>query len=630
MSGQFDGPWGQRETYAQGAPPPYGPGQPEWVRPPRRSFFGRIFGGFFRWIGRMFLNAFAVVGTLVALLIVLVLGAAILGSIFGPGIPKQTVLEIDARGGFGDAPAPASFVGSRPPSFIEILLALDKAKDDERVKGVILRVGQGGIAGAHVQELKTALDALRANGKFVIAHATSFGGPGVGQYALATLADEIWLQRTSEMGATGLMSSTVFLRGLFDRLEATPDIGKRWAYKNAANVYTETDYTPEHREATTVLLESIYATLNEIMAAGRKMDAGAMQAAIFGGPYLTDEAIAAKLVDKTGFWDDAKKAAEEKAGADGELVAIADYAAEAGTNFDSGPGVVAVIQGEGAIMDGESGESFTEGRFMGGDTIAQAIRDATEDKDVKAILFRVNTPGGSALASDTILDALKKAQAEGKPVIVSMGPVAASGGYWVSMYADRIFASESTITGSIGVLSGKLVVNRTFELAGLNPRLIKVGPNADMYSEFQQWTPEQRAKFEKTLDQIYDAFTGRVAEGRKLPIEKVREVAQGRVWTGIDAKARGLVDELGGFQAALAETVKRAGLEEGKAKIRFYPEEDSAWANLWKTLRNVESSARIVGALGEVMNSDAVRGLAKALDTGSDAHETRMPDTEIK
>ncbi len=578
----------------------------------------------------MFLNAFAVLGTIVALILVLGVSLAALGALFAPGLKSGTVLEIDARGGFSDAPAAASVLGGRPLSFVEILLALEKAEGDDRIAGVLLRVGEGGVSPAHAQELKEALDGLRAKGKFVYAHATGFGGPGIGQYYLATLADEIWMQRTSEMNAVGLLSTTIFYRGLFDKLQATADITQRYEYKNAANVYTETDYTPAHREATTALLQSIFDRLIADMAAGRKTDPAAMQAAIFGGPYLTEEAIAAKLVDKEGFYADAEKAAKSRAGdEDADLLPIADYFAKAGSPYAMGDGTIAVIQGEGAIVDGESESGTFTGQTMGGDTIAKAIEDATEDETVKAILFRVNSPGGSALASDVILDALKKAQAAGKPVVVSMGPVAASGGYWVSMYADRIFAMPTTITGSIGVLSGKLIINRTLEMVGLNPRLLGIGPNADMYSEYAEWTPEQRAKFEKGVDQIYAAFTGRVAEGRKLPLEQVQAVAKGRVWTGQQAFELKLVDELGGFRAALKDVTKRAGLEGKRVRLRLYPEEPSAWANLAKSLGQAAAASDLLSAVAE---SETARAVLRAVGAAEQVEgpAARMPEMELR
>lgn len=595
------------------------------------AFFGAVFG----WVGRRFLNAFAVLGTLAALVVIFIVGLTLLGIASDPGLPQKTVLSIDARGGFTDAPTPVMF-GDAPLSFIDLIFALKKATSDPRVKGLVLRVGQGGIAGAHAQELKQAIDAFRAagEGRFVIAQAGSFSGPGIGQYYLASLADEIWLQRTSEVNAVGMLSTTVFLRGFFDKFLVKPEIGQRYEYKNAANVYTQTDYTAAHREATTRYLQSIYETMTADIAAGRKMDAVALRGLIDGAPYLTDAAVSARLVDKIGFYDDAEEAAKTRAGDGADIVRIEDYYAREGSPYaypHTDSGRIALIAAEGAIVDGASGEDFYNGRVMGGETIAAAIREATTDDTVKAILLRVNSPGGSALASDVILDALKKAQAKGKKVVVSMGPVAASGGYWIAMDADMIFASPATITGSIGVLSGKVILRDTYRLAGLNPVSIGIGANANMYSEFDDWTPEQRAKFEASLDQIYQRFTQSVAEGRKIPLETVQQIARGRVWSGVDAIGLKLIDRFGGLSDALAETIKLAGIPEGAlVDVRIYPQL-SAWDNFWSSLGRAASTAERLAALVTVLDSAAARALLRLMGEGGAAREdVRMEPVEIR
>lgn len=595
------------------------------------EFFGAIFG----WIGRRFLNAFAVLGTLVALVIVIVAGASIWAAATDPGLPGKTVLSIDARGGFNDAPTPVIF-GTAPMSFIDVIFAMKKATADPRVKGILLHVGQAGIAGAHAQELKQAIEAFRAGGagRFVIAQAGSFSGPGIGQYYVASLADEIWLQPTSEMNAVGMLSTTVFLRGLFDKLSVKADIGKRYEYKNAANVYTETDYTPAHREATTRLLQSIYDVLTADIAAARKIDTAALRSLFDNGPYLTQGALDAKLADKTGFYDDAEKAARDRAGDGAAIVSIADYYAREGSPYaypHSKDGAIALIAAEGPITDGGSAEDPYNGRTMGGETIAAAIRAASDDPRVKAILLRVNSPGGSALASDVMLDALRKAQGKGKKVIVSMGPVAASGGYWIAMYADAVFASPATITGSIGVLSGKVMLRETYRLAGLNPVSIGIGANANINSEFDEWTPEQRAKFEAGLDQIYSRFTAGVAEGRKIPLETVQQIARGRVWSGADALGLKLIDRFGGLSDALDETIKLAGFAPGAlVDVQIYPQL-SAWDNFWSSLGRAASTAERLDAFVKAIDSDTARAVLRALDTGSARDDTvRMEPVEIR
>lgn len=596
----------------------------------------RLIGRVFGWIGRMFRNAFAVLGTMVALVLVVVALVAIVRVATDPGLPANTVLAIDAREGFTDAPVP-TVLGGGPISFIDLIFALKKAEADSRVKGIILRVGGGGIAGAHAQELKQAIDAFRKakDGRFVIAQAGSFEGPGLGQYYIASLADEIWLQQSSEVNTLGAVSTTVFLRGLFDKLQIRADISQRYEYKSAADVYTQTDYTPAHREATTRLLQSVYEALTADIAERRQSTPAAIRAMFDNAPYLTEAALNAKVIDKVGFYDDAEDAAKTRAGQGAEVVPIESYYGREGSPFDNpynNGGTIALIAAEGPITDGASTESFLDGRTMGGDTIAGAIRDAAEDPAVKAILLRVNSPGGSALASDVILDQLRKAQGRGKKIIVSMGPVAASGGYWIAMYGDKILASPATITGSIGVLSGKVILRDTYRLLGLNPALITVGTNAAMYSEFADFTPEQRMKFEATLDQIYARFTQAVAEGRKLPLDQVREIAKGRVWSGVDAQGLKLIDRFGSLTDALNETVQVAGIDASKPlNVRLYPQ-ISPWQTFWLSFGEAATVTERISAVLSILDTEMARGLMSVLSEadGARGQEIRMNPTLVQ
>jgi len=296
---------------------------------------------------------------------------------------------------------------------------------------------------------------------------------------------------------------------------------------------------------------------------------------------------------------------------------------------------IALIQGEGTINDGNSQSSaFGGDTSMGGDTIAKAFRDATEDKDVKAILFRVNSPGGSALASDQILDAIKKAQKAGKKVIVSMGGVAASGGYYVSLSADKIFAEQTTITGSIGVLSGKVVTSGSWALLGVNLKPISVGQNALMQSADVPFTQAQWDSFNHSVDQIYADFTAKVAAGRKMPIEKVRDVAKGRVWSGADAKPRGLIDEFGGFRAALETAKVMAGIpKDTEINLRTFPSAKSPFEEIADAFGTSTEVVRTVAMMGKVMDSRPVADLMEMVTTDAKQNRTpqmRMPPQDVR
>jgi protease-4 len=578
-------------------------------------------------------NVFA---SFIIFIVLLTLVSSVIGMFSGPRLPSEMVLTLDMRKGLPDSPRMSLFSeGQQVGSVIDAVSALAAAEKDDRVKGAFIRLGTGPIPPATAQELRAALKAFKAKGKFVIAHAQGFYSSGMGDYMLASAANEIWLQPVSEMNTTGVASTAMFLRGLLDKIEAVPQFEQRYEYKNAANVYTEKDFTAAHREATTRLLESIFENATAAIAQDRKRTREEIVALINSAPHLTREAIDAKLIDKQGYDDEARDAALAKAGENAEAKTISEYFALVGHPWKvQGAPAIAFIHGDGAIMDGasESG-SFGGEPTIGGDTVSKAIRDATEDKDVKAILFRVNSPGGSAIASDQILDAVKKAQKAGKKVVISMGDVAASGGYYVSLSADRIFAHETTITGSIGVLSGKIVTTGTWALLGIDMKSIGVGTNALMQSDNQPFTPEQLEKFRKSVDQIYEDFTAKVAAGRKMELAKLRELAKGRVWTGSDAKARGLVDELGGFRAALEATKGLAGIPaDSDINLVSYPRKRNPFEELAEAFGTTAEVVRAAAILSEITGSEPFAELARQMRERrlqGEAPQAKMPEQKV-
>jgi protease IV len=579
--------------------------------------------------------------SLIIFLVLLMVVGGVIGAMNTPDqtVPKLSVLELDMRTSVTDTRSTNPFANDGLAA-IDIVAALARAENDDRVKGVFMRVGGGSISGAHVEEIRDALASFKAKKKFVIAFSQGFNSNGMGEYWLASAADEIWLQPVSELGTAGIASQAMFFKGLLDKIEAKAEIGQRFEYKNAGAPFLTDDFSPAHREATARLLKSIFDNATTAIAKDRKMTTEQYVALVNSGPHLTQAALDAKLIDKQGYDDDAQDAALDRAGKDSKLVSVKEYLNKAGNPWRKRDGMetsspIALIEGEGTIIDGDSSEGGFGGgdRTMGGDTVAKAIRDATEDKDVKVILFRVNSPGGSATASDQMLQAVRKAQKAGKKVVVSMGNVAASGGYYVSLSADKIFASPSTITGSIGVLSGKIVLGKSYELLGINVREIHEGTNALMQSDAQGFTPEQWAKLNASLDAIYNDFTAKVAEGRKMPLEKVREVAKGRVWTGVDAKERGLVDELGGFRAALNEAKKLAGLKpEDSVQLKRFPSPMSPAEALAKAFGTTADSVRAMAMLGQLMENPAVKEALTVLreDEQADGAQLRAPREKVQ
>jgi len=482
----------------------------------------------------------------------------------GDGLPgEDMILSLDLRNDIPDSAQATPFdFGASEVTVMNVVLALDAAGRDDRVKGVIMRVGSASTSIAEAEEIGAAIRRFRETGKFVVAHSQGFMSAGMGDYLLASSASEIWMQPKSPFSVSGATGGGIFLRGFFDKIEAEPQIAKRADYKSAADMFMEKGMTQQDREQTTALLQSWYKSVTSQVASARKLAPSAVAASLEKSPQFTEDAKAAGLIDRIGYDDDAFNAAKTRAGGgDVKRVAMSEFISAMAEKWQRNKKArIALIQGSGQIVDGSVNPGFGRGDGIGGDDLAKAIRQAVADKNIKAILLRIDTPGGSVTASDQILDAVKKARAKGKPVVVSMGSVAASGGYYVSASADRIVAQPSTITGSIGVLTGKVAIGKSLGLLGIGAEEVHVGKNSAMDSAITPYTPEQWAAINRQADVIYDDFTRKVASGSKMPLAKVHEVAKGRIWTGSDAKEKGLVDTLGGFWAAAAILRPMAGL----------------------------------------------------------------------
>lgn len=560
------------------------------------------------------LNAVARVATFFVLVIVVLF---VTGLVAGDGLPGHMVLELDLRAPLEDKSVQGPFdFGPDRPSVMDIVLGLDAAARDPRVAGVFVRVGDGDLSIPKAEELRDAFKRFRASSKFIIAHSQGFDSSDLGDYLAAAAADEIWMQPASSFFPAGTATSTLFLKGFFDKFNAVPQFTQRYEYKNAANTYTEKDYTPAHREATTRVLQSWYDSATSDMAIDRKLDHGTLTAFLETDPSMVNDAKAKGLINAIGYDDDARQAALTRAGDNAKFISFGKFAKVKRQLQAMVPGPrIAFIHAAGTIVEGkDSGTAFGGDLVVAGDDFAKAIRDAAKDPNVKAILVRVSSPGGSAIASDQILDALKKAQAGGKPVVVSMGSVAASGGYYISMSANRIVAEPSTLTGSIGVLSGKVAIGKSLEMLGLEARDIGIGHNALFTSGIEPWNPEQLAKLDQQVDMVYDDFTKKVAAGRKLPLTTVQQVARGRVWTGADAKQRGLVDELGGFWVAVDAVKKLAGIS-ASSNVVFVPyPKPKGWLETFSRLfGESEESIKAMQGLSTLMKAAPVRALLMTL-----------------
>jgi protease-4 len=493
------------------------------------------------------------------------------------------ILELDLTEGIAESrPAdPVQAVLARRRLVLaDVLDGLRRAAADDRVKALVVRIGGRPIGLAAVQELRRAVRAVSEAGKLTVAWAETFGEFSAGNvpYYLATAFDTITLQPSGDLGLTGIAVERVFLRDALDKVGAQFQVAKRHEYKSAAEQVTERGFSGPAREETERLTASITEQLAEAIADRRKLAPERVSELINAGPYLALAALESGLVDTLGYRDEVYASVRRHAGEGAQLLFLGRYQRSRALSEKvrqlpgrgSGEAVVGLIYATGPIRRGRSGRGPLSGGAMGSDTIAAAIRAAAADDSVGAILLRINSPGGSYVASDTIWREVVRARAAGKPVVASMGDVAASGGYYIAMAADAIVAQPGTVTGSIGVLSGKAVLGEALDRFGVTTDKVTQGDHSAMFSQMRPFEPDEWTLVNDWLDHIYADFTGKVAEGRGMTRERVHELARGRVWTGADAVANGLVDELGGLEHAAGLARRRAGLPD-TAPLRAFP-----------------------------------------------------------
>jgi protease-4 len=477
---------------------------------------------------------------------------------------------------------PVSAMLARRKTPVRVVIdGLHRGARDPRVKGLVVKVGgaRSPLALARAQELREAVADFRAQGKPAISWAETFGefGPGSVPYYLATGFDEIWLQPSGDVGLTGVATEVPFVRGVLDKMGITPQLAQRHEYKNAANLFTERGFTAAHREATERLVESTMDQLVGGIADARQLDADEVRALFDRAPMTAAEALTAGLVDRLGYRDEVYDEIRSRLDQEPVLQYVGRYRRSKVAELKRRVGqpkadVVALVHVTGPIHLGSSGRRPLVGAGAGSDTVTSALRAAAKDDAVKAIVLRVSSPGGSYVASDAIWRSVGRARDAGTPVVVSMGDVAASGGYFVAMGADAIIAEPGTITGSIGVLAGKQVVEGLTDRIGLDHEAVTGAEHALMFSALHEFSESEWDRLNTWLDVVYDDFTAKVAAGRGLPIERVREVAKGRVWTGADAKDHKLIDELGGLSAAIEVAKQQAGIPAtAEPQVRAYP-----------------------------------------------------------
>ena len=497
------------------------------------------------------------------------------------------ILELDLTDGIADGPPQdplAALLTIRRTRLPDLLDGLKRAASDDRVRALVVKVGGSRIGLAKVQELRDAVLEFRQSGKLAVAWSESFGDfvRGNVPYYLATGFDRVYLQPSGTLGLTGVAVEQVFLHGALERLGIDFQSAKRHEYKSAADQLTETGFSPPAREAAARMAESLTEQLAAAIAAGRGLTVEHSLALLARGPFLAQQALSERLVDGLLYRDQVYEQVRKEAGADATLLylqryrrthSLSDLPRRLGSGVrELAPGqperFVAMIYAHGAIRSGRSGRG---GAGMGSDTVAAALRAATADDGARAVVLRVNSPGGSYTASDVIWREVVRVRTAGKPVVVSRGDVAASGGYFISAPADVIVAQPATITGSIGVILGKPVLQELFERLGVSTDLVADGAaNATMFSSSRPFSDADWSRINEWLDAVYADFTEKVATGRRMDVGRVHELARGRVWTGADAVANGLADQTGGMREAIAIARLRAGLPDD-APARPYP-----------------------------------------------------------
>ena len=535
-------------------------------------------------------------------------------------VPERTVLTLDLAGGVAEQ-APMSPLAGAADGGVPIhraIEALERAAGDDRVKAVAVRVGRGALAMGHAQELRDALRDFRDSGKpaWAFAETLSMGG-GTLQTYLASAFDRVWLQPSGDVDVSGFLLESPYLADALQEIGVQPRLDQRREYKGIKDRFTAMRMPEPQRENQRQLLESWMDQVVAGIAEGRGLEPSQVRQLVDAGAFSAERALEAGLVDELGYQDQMSRALRQEIGAEADdreaMVDLLAYGAQMMRERDlpADAPQIAVITGEGAVTLGDSqgGRLFGDVQ-MGSDTIAPALLEAARDDKIEAIVLRVDSPGGSYVASDTIWHAVRRARELGTPVVVSMGNIAASGGYFVAAPADRIYAQPGTITGSIGVGSGKFVMTGLWDKLEIAFDGVQVGRNADFWSANHDFTDQQWAKLQQFLDQTYADFKQKVGAGRDLSPEQVEAAAQGKIWSGADAKERGLVDQLGGLQAAIAGAKDLAEIPaDQQVRVVDRPERRDPLRRLIEGALKGQVESPAAEALGRI-----VRGLQPLVD----------------
>ncbi len=579
-----------------------------------------MIGRMLRFLTHFVIGIFAILGVFVAI-VMAAAGLFLYRSMEAPTAPAPAlVLTATLEGPAPETAGPdpvMAFLQGGTGSFGSFVDGLDIAAADPRVKGVLLDVGRSELGMAQAEELRQALRRFRRTGRFAIAFADSFGEmePATVPYYLATACDEIWVQPIGLIGLSGIGIESYFAKDALDRLGVSLDMRTRRNYKTAADSFTKSAMTAENREMLESLAADLSATLMGDIAEARQIPPEKLAELVADAPLSAEKGLDAHLIDGIAHSETVIEDALSRAGPDADSMDLADYLAENTPPRTKEQKTIALIHATGEIRRGADGmDPFAGETLSASDIVAADIMDATDDETVAAIVVRVDSPGGSAVASETVRAAILRARSLRIPVVVSMGDVAASGGYWISMDADRILAQNTTLTGSIGVLAGKPVIKDLMARLGITWEGVSGPGNALMWTPARPFTESESARMDALLDDIYEQFKQRVGHARGLPPEAVEALAQGRVWTGRQALERRLIDGIGGLHEAWLAAREAAGISrQENVPLVPYARKDG----LLDHVRRLLAGMRLWGVEGS-----RIRALAADFATPSGA---RMP-----
>jgi protease-4 len=524
-----------------------------------------------------------------------------------PAVPANATLTLKVGGNLAETIPDDVFgylSGTRTPTVRAIVDNLRKAKNDRRIAGLLLKpTGFTTPYWAKIQEIRDAVVDFRTSGKPVHAY-LEYGGDR--EYFLATAADKIFLMPSSTLDVTGVASYELFFRGTLDKIGAYADLHHVGRYKSAVNTFTERGFTAAHREMSESLNHDFYQQLVHGIAEGRRKTDEEIRALIDDGPFLPKAAVSAGLVDELAYEDQI----QDKLRSGTRTIDGIDYG-RVRPAANRGPRL-AIIHASGAIVSGRSGFDPLNGSVVGSDTLVDAIRRARRDQSVRAIILRIDSPGGSAAASDAIWRELMIARREraDRPIVASMSDLAASGGYYIAMPAHSIVAQPSTLTGSIGIFGGKFVTGGVFEKLGTHADSTSIGKHAEINSPLRPYNPSEVKKIDEQLQAFYDQFVEKVAEARHSTPDKIDQIAQGRVWTGRQAKENGLVDALGGLDRAIGVARELAHIPpDGDVQLVVYPPRKGFFEVLSETMSGGDQAAAWMSGRLTSTEIDALRAL---------------------